>query len=84
MAKFFYKVPPSETLLKFESLETWKETPCVLAEVAAENYFERTDFDQSEWPLTIEIYDHDKKSFGQYKISLDFDPCFLATKVVTD
>lgn len=55
--------------------------PQWLAEKAAEHYWNDSDQDPDDWPMTFELFTEGGVSLGKFRISLDFDPSFWAEKL---
>lgn len=61
-------------------LETNFESPEFIAEEAAEDYYERHDGWECDWPIKLEIF-NGEESMGIFEIELVMSPSFESVEV---
>jgi hypothetical protein len=80
MVRMLYRVPEHSQDNEYE-VATPYDDPLLVAEAAADDYFDEHDGWESRWPLVFRLFTEDGEEVGDFLVELEARPHFSAGRV---
>lgn len=74
---YYYKAEDDKDRYRFHS---YFDLNCALLEDIAEDYFNRHQGDDANWPLVFEVWDDKENHLGAWFVDMEMVPRFYASK----